>query len=200
VGGEKMKMIKLEKWFINSDKHAERVINRAEKLLQLANVKENQNFLEVGCGSGAVCKYVAKNYLCDVTGVDVDPEQIQLAQESSQDMQNIRFLTADANSLPFQDKEFDVVLSFGTTHHISNWLGALSEIRRVLKPKGYFIYFDLLYSELLAKLGRSFKHSYGITTMTELDAFVQKNNFSKIHTLAENSLIWYNYEAVYHSG
>ncbi len=195
-----MKMVKFEKWFINSEKHAERAINRAQKLLQFVNMKENQSYLEVGCGNGNVCKYVAKKYPWNVTGVDVDPEQIQLAQESSHDIPNIRFQTADATRLPFQDKDFDIVLSFGTTHHISNWLEALSEIRRVLKPKGYFIYSDLVYSGLLAKLGRSFKHSYGIITMPELDSFIQKNDFSAIHTSVKNSLIWYNYEAVYHSG
>ncbi len=195
-----MKMVKLEKLFINSGKHAERTINRAEKLLQFADVENPQNFLEVGCGNGSVCKYVAENYSWNVTGIDVDPEQIHLAQESSSDIQNIRFLTTDATCLPFPDKELDMVLSFGTTHHISNWLGALSEIRRVLKTKGYFIYFDLLYPGLLAKLGRSFKHSYGITTKYELDSFIQKNNFSTVYSSVKNSLIWYNYEAVYQSG
>jgi len=195
-----MKMVKFEKWFINSDKHAEQIINRATKLLQMVNLKENQKFLEVGCGIGAVCKYVAGKYLCDVTGVDIDPEQIQLAQGNSQDIKNIRFMKADATSLPFPDKDFDVVLSFGTTHHIANWLDALSEIRRVLKPKGYFIYYELLYSEPLAKLGRAFKHSYGITTMSELNSFIQKNSLSTIYTSSKNSLIWHECEAVYHSG
>ena len=195
-----MKMVKFEKYFINSERHAEQIINRAEKLLQFVNLKEARNYLEVGCGRGSVCKRVAEKYPWNVTGVDVDPEQIRLAQESSQDIPNIRFLTADAMILPFPDKEFDIVLSFGTMHHISNWLGALSEMRRVLKTEGYFIYYDFVYKRLFARLGRSFKHSFGITTMPELDSFIQKSDLSKIHTSIKNSLIWYNYEAVYKSG
>lgn len=194
-----MKMVRFEKYFINSEKHAEQIINRAEKLLQYVNLKEARNYLEVGCGIGSVCKRVAEKYTWSVTGVDVDPEQIKLAQESSQDVPNIRFLAADATNLPFPDREFDIVLSFGTTHHISNWLGALSEMRRVLKPEGYFIYYDFVYKRPFARLGRSFKHSFGITTMPELDSFVQKSDFSKIHTSIKNSLIWYDYEAVYKS-
>ena len=195
-----MKMVKFEKWFINSQKHAEQATNRAEKLLQFVDVKGSLNYLEVGCGNGNVCKYVAQKYSWNVTGVDVDPGQIQLAQESSLDIPNIRFQAADATCLPFPDGDFDIVLSFGTTHHISNWLDALSEIRRVIKPKGYFIYFDLLYPSLIAKLGRSFKHSFGITTMPELISFIERNDFSAIHTSVTSSLVWYNYEAVYHSG
>jgi ubiquinone/menaquinone biosynthesis C-methylase UbiE len=194
-----MKMVKFEKWFINSEKHAQQVINRAEKLLQFVNVKKNQNYLEVGCGGGAVCRYVADKYPWNVTGVDVDLEQIQLAQKDSDDKQNIRFLITDATRLPFQDEDFDIVLSFGTTHHISNWLDALSEIRRVLKPEGYFIYYDLIYLKMMARLGRSFKHSFGITAMPELDSFIQKYDFTTIYTSTKKSLIWYDYEAVYQS-
>ena len=194
-----MKMVRIEKWFINREQHGERVIKRAEKLVSFVKVKEKQNFLEAGCGNGAVSKHIAKKYLLNVTGVDVDPEQIQLAQENIDGIPNIRFLTADATNLPFPDNDFDIVLSFGVTHHISNWLDALKEIRRVLKPKGYFIYADLIYSEWMAKFGRSFKHSYGITTMRDLDSFIQENGFSTIHASMTNALVWHHCEFVYQS-
>lgn len=194
-----MKMTIIEKWFMNRPQHAQGAINRAEKLLHFIDVKGEQNFLEVGCGNGAVSKYVAKKYLLNVTGIDVDPEQIQLAQDSVGDMPNVRFLGVDATNLPFQDSDFDIVLSFGVMHHISNWLDALGEIRRVLKPEGYFIYADLVYPELMAKLGRSFKHSYGVATMHELNSFIRENNFSTIHTSVTNALVWHHCEFVYRS-
>ena len=194
-----MKMTKIEKWFMNRLQHVERVIKRAEKLLSLVNVEEGQNLLEVGCGNGAVSKHIAKKYRLNVTGIDVDPEQIQLAQENIDNISNIRFLRVDATNLPFPDDDFDIVLSFGVTHHISNWLDALEEMRRVLKPKGYFIYYDLIYPKLIAKLGRSFKHSYGITTMHDLDSFIQRNGFSVIHASMVNALVWYHGEFVYQS-
>jgi len=193
-----MKLGKIEKWFMNRQQHAEQTIFRAEKLLRFVNVKEQQNFLEVGCGNGAVSKHIAKKYLLNVTGIDVDPEQIQLAQENI-GIPNIHFLATDATNLPFPDNDFDIVLSFGVMHHISNWLDALREIRRVLKSKGYFIYFDIIYPELIAKFGRSFKHSYGIITMRDLASFIQKNGFSTIHASTTNALIWYHCEFVYQS-
>lgn len=55
-----MKLGKIEKWFMNRPKHAKRATGRAEKLLHFVNLKEKQNFLEVGCGNGAVSKYIAK--------------------------------------------------------------------------------------------------------------------------------------------
>jgi ubiquinone/menaquinone biosynthesis C-methylase UbiE len=194
-----MKMVILEKWFINSARHSGRIINRADKLFKFLDMKENQSYLEVGCGNGKLCKHVAEKYSWNVTGVDVDPGQIQLAQESCMESGNIRFLTTDATDLQFPDRDYDIVLSFGTTHHISYWLDALREMRRVLKPGGYFIYYDLVYSGSLARLGRSFKHSYGIITMPELDNFIETNDFTKVHSSKRNFLIWYDYEAVYRS-
>ncbi len=199
-----MKTTRIERWFMNRPHHAQRVISRAERLLAFVDMKGKQSFLEVGCGSGAVSKHIAEKYLLNVTGVDVDPDQIQRAQESIGDITDIHFLTADSTNLPFQDKLFGVVLSFGVMHHIANWLDALGEIRRVLGPKGYFVYYDLIYREGVARFGRSLTNrcgmkSYGITTAHDLDSFMRENSFSTIHVLRKGSLLWYELEAVYQS-
>jgi len=83
-------------------------------------------------------------------------------------------------------------------HHISNWLDALEEIKRVLKSKGYFIYFDILFSDRLAKIGKLFKHSYGIVTANNLNSFMEKNNFSTIYSSPlEKDIFGNSYKAVY---
>jgi ubiquinone/menaquinone biosynthesis C-methylase UbiE len=199
-----MKTTRIERWFMNRPHHAQRVISRADRLLSFVDMSGNQNFLEVGCGSGAVSKHIAKKYLLKVAGVDVDPDQIQRAQESVDDIAGIHFLAADSTKLPFRDNLFGVVLSFGVMHHISNWLDALGEIRRVLKPKGYFVYYDLIYREGVARFGRSLTDrcgmkSYGITTMHDLSSFIGKSSFSTIYALQKSSLLWYELEAVYQS-
>jgi len=193
-------MVKLggiEKWFMNRPQHAEKVINLTEKLLSFVTVKERQNFLEVGCGNGAVTKHIARKYLLNVTGIDVDPEMIQLAQENIDDVPNIRFLEADVTDLPFHDNEFDIILSFGVMHHVSNWLGGLKEMERVLKPKGYFICLDFIYTWLLAKMVKLFGHSYGVITIHDLGSFIEKNNFSAIHSSLSRGFFVNSYEAVY---
>ncbi|MCK4440216.1 class I SAM-dependent methyltransferase [Candidatus Bathyarchaeota archaeon] len=192
-----MKLGKIEKWFMIRSQHAEHVVNLAEKLLSLVDVKEKQNFLEIGCGNGVVSKHVSRRYRLNVTGTDVDPEMVTLAQKNIDDIPDIRFLEADATNLPFQDNDFEIVLSFGVMHHISNWLEALREIDRVLKLNGYFIYFDLVFPEWLAKIGRLFSHSYGITTTHELHSFFEKNNFSEIYSSLSRGFFGNHYEAVY---
>jgi len=196
-----MKLGKIEKWFMTRKHHAEHIINLTDNLFSFVNIKGKQNFLEVGCGNGAVSKHIAKKYRVKVTGTDVDPGMIQLAQENIDNVPNIRFLEADTTSLPFQDNDFDIVLSFGVMHHIPNWLGALDEINRVLKPKGYFIFFDLFYSNWATKIGKFFKNKYGITTMHDLSLFIEKNNFSTIYSSPlSKGLFGNSYQAVYQEG
>ena len=192
-----MKLSRIEKRVMTGPRHARQAVNRAKKLLHFASLEGKEDFLEVGCGSGAVSKYVASDYHLNIIGIDLDPELIELAQNSVHDMPNIHFLAADATHLPFPDNGFDVVLSFGVMHHISNWLDALREIHRVLKPEGCFVYADIVYPRLVAKIAGSFKHSYGVTTTQDLNLFVEDNNFSSIHTSLSKSLLWNWCEAVY---
>jgi len=159
-----MKLSKVEKRVMVSQKHAERGIEHVERLLPYVNLKENQNYLEVGCGNGVVSKHIAKKYRLNITGTDVDPEMVRFAQENIYDLSNIRFLEADATDLPFQDNDFDIVLSFGVMHHIGDWEKALEEISRVLKPQGFFIFGDIAYSRFTTRIFRPIVKNYGIYT------------------------------------
>lgn len=193
-----MKMSRIEKWFVNRPQRAKQGISRAERLLQFMNTKGKQSYLEVGCGNGVVSRHFAVKYLLDVTGIDVDPDQIERARNSIQGLPNVRFFEADATNLPFPNNNFDIVLSFFVMHHISNWLDGLKEIHRVLKPGGYFVYSDLIYSKLPAKVARLFRNEYGITTTEDLDSFAEKNSYLTVHSeLSKHRIMWDHYEAVY---
>ncbi|MBU7027606.1 MAG: hypothetical protein HXS48_11785 [Theionarchaea archaeon] len=54
-----MKMGTLEKLFINAEQHKRRTVDRVRNLMNFVELKENQKFLEVGCGAGAVSLYCA---------------------------------------------------------------------------------------------------------------------------------------------
>lgn len=86
-----MKMSKFEKRLVNNSSHSKNVVRQAKTLLKVFELLPNQNFLEVGCGNGAVAKHVAQKYHMNVTGVDVDPEQIELAKQNVEGLGNIRF-------------------------------------------------------------------------------------------------------------
>ena len=194
-----MKMVKLEKLFMNTQRHGEQTIKRAEKLLRLVNLEGKRNYLEVGCGNGAAARHIAGTYHLNVTGVDIDQEQIQLAQRDIGHIPNIRFFVVDGTNLPFEDSEFDIVLSFGVMHHISNWQDALGEIGRVLKPQGYFLYHDIVYPNWAARIGSSFARNYGFPTVDAIASFAARNRFSTLHSLPPKNhfMLLNEYEAVY---
>lgn len=142
-------MRSVEKQFVNSARHSQRVAEHAESLVRSADPQPGQRLLDVGCGNGAAPIHLATTFALEVTGVDIDPEQILAADAARADLTTVRFLVADAIDLPFQDGEFDLVHTNKTTHHIHHWEQALTEMVRVLKPGGC-----LLYSDFVAPFGK----------------------------------------------
>ncbi len=175
------KMGRTEKWFMNRPKHNRRAASHAERLLQFVDVEGKQKFLEVGCGNGAACKHIAKKYNLHVTGIDVDPEQIQNAKKNSVDIEDVQFFEGDSTNLNFDDNEYDIVYSSGVLHHVGNWKKALEEINRVLKPDGYYVFSDLAYSRFTARLFKNIAKNYGFYTVNDITNFLQNHNFEVIH-------------------
>ena len=177
-----MKMGRFEKRFVNSSSHSRSVAEHAEELLQTANPQPGQRLLDVGCGNGTAAIHVAKTLGLAVTGVDVDPAQIQTAAAAGKGQAAVRFLAADATSLPFADGEFDLVYTNKTTHHIRAWQRALAEMTRVLKPDGY-----ILYSDFVAPIG------HRLPTRRALDRFADQHGLESV----QRSTAPFRYTGVY---
>ena len=188
-----MKMGKIEKIFVNNEVHSRQVSQHFERLLRHVEVEAGQSFLDVGCGNGAAPIHLAQTYGLTVTGIDVDPEQIALAQARGADLQNVRFLTIDDIELPFADGEFDVVGTNKVMHHIANWPAAATEMIRVLKPGGHLIFADIVVPPWLARVGQYLvKTKVGFPTVATLDEVLVCNNLSCRHrkqTLAHYELV-----------
>ena len=194
-----MKMLGIEKFLLYRLQSKKQALILTQKLLDFVELNGKQDFLEVGCGNGIVSRYLATEYAGEITGIDIDPEQIELACKDTAGMPNIRFLEADAADLPFSDGSFDIVLSLGVLHHIHNWLDVLKEIKRILRPDGYFVYADIIYPERVTRMDSSSKRSFGLVTIDidELNSFLEKFGFTTIHSEVSNRLVCRNYEAVY---
>ncbi len=193
-----MKMLSVEK-LLNRAQSKKNALKLTEKLLEFVKMEESQAFLEIGCGNGLVTKHLAEEYSASVTGIDIDPQQIELARNSVNGMENLRYLEANAADLPFKEGSFNVVFSFGVLHHIKDWLDALKEVKRVLKPGGYFVYADIIYPEKITKMDSTSSISFGLVTIDidQLNSFLEKFGFTTIHSQWQKRLVCKNYEAVY---
>ena len=177
-----MKMGNFEKRLVNSPSHSQQVSQHAERLLNLIDVAAGQTYLDVGCGNGSAAIHLARKYQLKVTGIDVDPDQIRLAQKQSQSLTQVHFHTIDGTCLPFSDGTFDIVFTNKVTHHIPTWRAALTEMLRMVKHGGHFIYNDLVFPPPLAKAGEALVGNwFGFPTQREVETILQKQGFVSIH-------------------
>ncbi len=101
--------------------------------------------LDFGCGSGMHTLEVAR-FASHVTGIDISPEAIKLAEENAEHAglsKKATFVVKDAENLDFPPASFDVVCVRGVLHHM-DLEAALGQIRKVLTPKGKAIFLEAL--------------------------------------------------------
>lgn len=117
----------------------------SKELAQEINLN-GQKVLDVGCGIGGPCRMLADEFDCTVTGIDLSAEFIRTAVGLSQ-LVNLdhktKFVVGDAVHLPFEDDSFDVVWTQHVQMNIPDKNKYYSEIARVLKPRGLFLYYDI---------------------------------------------------------
>jgi len=111
----------------------------ADCILRLVAATPDTTFLEPGIGTGRTgLPIINRGY--SYTGVDISKQMMdELRRKLQQVPSNLTLLQADASSLPFEDNSFDVVLTTHVLQCLPDWLQGLSEIRRVVKPSGFYL-------------------------------------------------------------
>src|SRR3989344_609251 len=117
------------------------------KALLALSLKNGENLLDIGCGSGDFLERIHERYGDDVIlfGVDGSPDMIEEARRRTKGM-DIAFMVAQAQELPSPSETFDSVVSTLVFHHISpkGKRTAIKEICRVLKVGGRCVITDLV--------------------------------------------------------
>jgi ubiquinone/menaquinone biosynthesis C-methylase UbiE len=192
-----MEMTRLEKWFVNRSKKAQRNIARVRQRLQALPSAAIQDVLELGCGIGTVTAYLAETYEMNVYGTDYDVEQIQIARNMHPENAHLHYRVEDAANLSFQDASFDLVLSQNVFHHIPEWKTATKEIARVLKAGGYFIWLDLAFPKLIRTLFQPLIKNHNLYCLADVRRAFQTQGFEElfherlIHGLfVHHHLVW----------
>lgn len=105
-----------------------------ERLLEKIAVPFRGDVLDVGCMDGRVSSGIARTAR-SVTGVDIAPSPIWNTLERD----GLRFVTADAQRLPFEDASFDLVIAGSMLHHASSPTRVIREMARVRRPGGTLV-------------------------------------------------------------
>jgi len=109
--------------------------------------------LEVGCGTGATARFLArrKDFAGRVLGVDHSPRFIEAANKIAREegvSGRVEFRVCDAHRLDFPAATFDAVIAHTLISHVSEPTAVLSEMARVVRPGGTVVVFDGDYASM----------------------------------------------------
>jgi ubiquinone/menaquinone biosynthesis C-methylase UbiE len=117
----------------------------ARDLAAAAGVKPGMRLLDVGCNLGNLAFHLAREFGCYSVGVDASRAAVEVAQIRAQENPPPNpavFHVADARAMPFDDGEFDAVLSKDTFVNIVDKPRLVRELHRVLKGGGRLAFTD----------------------------------------------------------
>ena len=104
--------------------HEEEQINKLKLISKYLKVKEKDLLLDIGCGTGISTRF----FKCKTIGIDNSKGMLKKAGKNC--------VFGDAESLPFKDKMFNIVISVTAIHNFKDAEKSIKEIKRVLKKNG----------------------------------------------------------------
>lgn len=99
-----------------------------------------KSILDLGCGNGNVLEKIKLKSDADLYGLDLSEKMIESAKEKLG--ARVELKVGDAEQLPYDDNQFEVIVCNASFHHYPNPDQVLLEIRRVLKPNGTLVLGD----------------------------------------------------------
>ncbi len=106
-------------------------------MLDLVGDVSGQHVLDIGCGAGPLAEKLTQGG-ARVSGFDSSAQMIEIARQRLDD--NVDLQVADlAEPLPYGDDSFDAACASLVLHYLPDWVDALIEIRRVLRPGGRLV-------------------------------------------------------------
>ena len=110
-------------------------------LLERAAPLTGQAILDVGCGAGELALALARQHAgAQVTGVDISPDLIEVANARGSDLANVRFVEADAGAWRDPAGAADLVISRHGVMFFADPIAAFANIRAGTNPGGHLLF------------------------------------------------------------
>jgi ubiquinone/menaquinone biosynthesis C-methylase UbiE len=121
---------------------------RIKRLVSAARLTGTERVLDIATGPGYIAEAFAKRAR-EVVGMDLTEAMLAIARERTTEhgVGNISFRMGDAQNLPFEENQFDVVVCRLALHHVQQPFQVLSEMSRVCRRDGTVLVEDIYASE-----------------------------------------------------
>lgn len=148
----------------------------------LQGVQLHGDVLEIGAGAGATATGTVETYPdVRLTLTDIDPKMVAEASKAVGDHPRVLTRQADTTRLPFEDDSFDYCVSYLMLHHVIEWRPALAELRRVLRPGGRLMGYDLTDTRLARTIHIVDKSPHSLIAPGDLEVELVAAGFGGAH-------------------
>jgi 2-polyprenyl-3-methyl-5-hydroxy-6-metoxy-1,4-benzoquinol methylase len=124
--------------FANEPRETARHLIDAGYVIELLDLRPGMTFVELGCGSGWLTRFIARHGL-HVEGYDISPQMIEIAREQARaEHVDVTHEVADYEQLDLEHR-FDACLTYEALHHSPRPELVLGTAHRALKPGGLLL-------------------------------------------------------------
>ncbi|HGO5822503.1 TPA: class I SAM-dependent methyltransferase [Mannheimia haemolytica] len=118
-------------------------------LIANGDFHKDKKVLEVACNMGTTAIQLAKQFECEIVGIDLDEDALEKARKNIQENEVehlVQVQRANATKLPFDDESFDIVINEAMLTMLPQEAKekAIREYFRVLKPNGFLLTHDIV--------------------------------------------------------
>ena len=110
-------------------------------------LRSGMRVLDIGCGLGGAARYFAHEHGCQVTGIDLTAEYVNVANALAARVrldERVSCEVGSALALPFEPGVFDAAYMLHVGMNIEDKPRLFAEVRRILRPGGLFGIYDVM--------------------------------------------------------
>ncbi|MBI5748371.1 MAG: class I SAM-dependent methyltransferase [Nitrospinae bacterium] len=148
------------------------------KMIKLSVISYQSSAIDIGCGTGYFTEFLS-GFCKNIIGVDTSMDMIKYAMIKHKDS-NIKYLIADAESLPFKERSFDISVSVTAVNFIKNPARAVSEAVRISRQK---IFLGVLNRWSLLSFFKKLKNLFKNTSYSNACFYSQRDIVNMLKSL-----------------
>jgi SAM-dependent methyltransferase len=132
----------------------------AERLVKLIPEKNYLTILDIGCGTGYMCRGLKKRFpAADITGIDISPEM--LLQARAKDPEGT-YLCADFTKMDVSGKKYDLIVSASALH----WTVDINQILEKFRPLCSIMAYAVFTAPSLESMRHAFIRAYELAGLS----------------------------------